>query len=110
MHGAYQWCAEPLMYDASVQCGATKSDHDRRSRSQAYASGAAGLARVGCTAVRLLPNRSNHDCAALLKDNPNPSDADIDAAMGGNLCRCATYLRIRAGVHRAAEIVRKGKK
>lgn len=50
--------------------------------------------------------------AALLKDNPQPSDADIDAAMGGNLCRCATYMRIRAGVHRAAEIVRtqKGKK
>ncbi len=49
---------------------------------------------------------------ALLKDNPNPSDADIDAAMGGNLCRCATYLRIRAGIHRAAEIARtqKGKK
>jgi len=50
--------------------------------------------------------------AALLKDNPNPSDADIDAAMGGNLCRCATYLRVRAGIHRAAEIARtqKGKK
>lgn len=48
--------------------------------------------------------------AALLKDNQNPNDADIDAAMGGNLCRCATYLRIRAGVHRAAEIARKGKK
>ncbi|MFA9274408.1 MAG: (2Fe-2S)-binding protein [Candidatus Aquirickettsiella gammari] len=50
--------------------------------------------------------------AALLKDNPQPNDADIDAAMGGNLCRCATYMRIRAGVHRAAEIVRtqKGKK
>ncbi len=50
--------------------------------------------------------------AALLKDNPNPSDEDIDAAMGGNLCRCATYLRIRAGIHRAAEIARtqKGKK
>lgn len=50
--------------------------------------------------------------AALLKDNPQPSDADIDAAMGGNLCRCATYMRIRAGIHRAAEIARtqKGKK
>jgi isoquinoline 1-oxidoreductase alpha subunit len=50
--------------------------------------------------------------AALLKENPNPSDEDIDGALGGNLCRCATYLRIRAGVHRAAEIARqqKGKK
>jgi len=42
--------------------------------------------------------------AALLARNPNPSDGDIDEAMGGNLCRCATYFRIRAGIHRAAEI------
>jgi isoquinoline 1-oxidoreductase subunit alpha len=42
--------------------------------------------------------------AALLARNPNPSDGDIDDAMAGNLCRCATYFRIRAGIHRAAEI------
>ena len=42
--------------------------------------------------------------AALLKRNPRPSDADIDSAMSGNLCRCASYLRIRAGIKRAAEI------
>jgi isoquinoline 1-oxidoreductase subunit alpha len=41
--------------------------------------------------------------AALLKANPTPSDADIDSAMGGNLCRCATYVRIRAAIHRAAQ-------
>jgi isoquinoline 1-oxidoreductase alpha subunit len=40
--------------------------------------------------------------AALLARNPAPSDADIDAAMQGNLCRCATYHRIRAAIHRAA--------
>ncbi len=45
--------------------------------------------------------------AALLKENPNPTDAQIDDAMSGNLCRCATYLRIRAGIHRAAEIAKK---
>ena len=42
--------------------------------------------------------------AALLAINPNPTDADIDAAMAGNICRCGTYVRIRAAVHRAAEI------
>ena len=42
--------------------------------------------------------------AALLKEHPHPSDAEIDSAMAGNLCRCATYLRIRAGIHRAAQI------
>jgi isoquinoline 1-oxidoreductase alpha subunit len=40
--------------------------------------------------------------AALLKDKPKPSDAEIDAAMSGNLCRCGTYLRIRAAIHTAA--------
>jgi isoquinoline 1-oxidoreductase alpha subunit len=42
--------------------------------------------------------------AALLSKNPKPTDADIDAAMTGNLCRCGTYLRIREAVHRAATI------
>ena len=40
--------------------------------------------------------------AALLKANPKPSDADINAAMNGNLCRCGTYPRIRAAIHSAA--------
>lgn len=40
--------------------------------------------------------------AALLDDNPSPSDADIDQAMAGNVCRCGTYPRIRKGIKRAA--------
>lgn len=39
----------------------------------------------------------------LLTNNPKPTDDDIDAAMTGNLCRCATYHRIRAGIHEAAK-------
>jgi isoquinoline 1-oxidoreductase alpha subunit len=46
--------------------------------------------------------------AALLNENPQPSDEDIDNALSGNLCRCATYLRIRKGIHRAAEIAAAG--
>jgi isoquinoline 1-oxidoreductase alpha subunit len=42
--------------------------------------------------------------AALLTRNPRPTDADIDTAMNGNLCRCATYVRIRQAIHRAAAI------
>ena len=42
--------------------------------------------------------------AALLKSTPNPTDAQIDAAMNGNICRCATYLRIRQAIHRAASM------
>lgn len=42
--------------------------------------------------------------AALLARNAKPTDGDIDAAMNGNICRCATYLRIRQAIHRAAEM------
>ena len=41
--------------------------------------------------------------AALLDDKASPTDADIDSAMAGNLCRCGTYVRIRAAIHEAAE-------
>ena len=40
--------------------------------------------------------------AALLTKSPNPTDAEIDTAMNGNICRCATYLRIRQAIHKAA--------
>jgi isoquinoline 1-oxidoreductase subunit alpha len=45
--------------------------------------------------------------AVLLRENKNPTDQDIDAAMAGNICRCGTYLRIRNAIHLAAEIQRK---
>jgi isoquinoline 1-oxidoreductase alpha subunit len=45
--------------------------------------------------------------AALLARNPKPTDADIDSAMSGNLCRCATYHRIRAAIHAAAVFMKR---
>jgi aerobic-type carbon monoxide dehydrogenase small subunit (CoxS/CutS family) len=42
--------------------------------------------------------------AALLAENPNPTDTDIDVAMSGNLCRCGTYQRVRRAIHYAVEI------
>ncbi len=42
--------------------------------------------------------------AALLAKHPKPTDAQIDAAMDGNLCRCGTYVRVRAAIHKAAEM------
>jgi len=47
--------------------------------------------------------------AALLANNPHPDDQDIDDGMAGNICRCATYTRIRAAIHRAAELAAAGK-
>jgi isoquinoline 1-oxidoreductase subunit alpha len=41
--------------------------------------------------------------AALIESNPNPSDAEIDAAMSGNICRCGTYTRIRAAIKQASQ-------
>ena len=46
--------------------------------------------------------------AALLRENKNPTDKDIDSAMEGNICRCGTYLRIHKAIQLAAEIQRKG--
>jgi aerobic-type carbon monoxide dehydrogenase small subunit (CoxS/CutS family) len=46
--------------------------------------------------------------AALLAENPKPSDADIDDAMSGNICRCGTYQRIRRAIHRAAKMMAQG--
>lgn len=45
--------------------------------------------------------------AVLLRENPHPTDEDIDAAMAGNICRCGTYLRIREAIHLAAEMQKK---
>ena len=47
---------------------------------------------------------------ALLEQKPDPSDADIDAALSGNICRCGTYVRIREAVHLAAKLSRGGAK
>jgi isoquinoline 1-oxidoreductase alpha subunit len=46
--------------------------------------------------------------AALLAQNKTPTDGDIDTAMAGNICRCGTYQRIRAAIHRAAALARGG--
>ena len=43
--------------------------------------------------------------ASLLSQNPKPTNSDIDSAMSGNVCRCATYQRVRSAIHRAAEIL-----
>jgi len=48
--------------------------------------------------------------AVLLRENPNPTDQDIDDAMSGNICRCGTYQRIRAAIHKAADMQREGAK
>ena len=48
--------------------------------------------------------------AVLLRENPNPTDQDIDHAMSGNICRCGTYPRIKKAIHLAAQLQKKGGK
>jgi isoquinoline 1-oxidoreductase alpha subunit len=48
--------------------------------------------------------------SALLATNAKPSDADIDSAMAGNICRCSTYVRIRSAIHQAAETLATGQR
>lgn len=47
--------------------------------------------------------------AVLLRENPNPTDLDIDNAMSGNICRCGTYQRIKAAIHKAAQLQQEAK-
>ena len=66
------------------------------------ASRAARLGGARRAAVRLLPGRPDHVGGGLLNQKPSPTDAEIADAMNGNLCRCGTYLRIRAAIKKAA--------
>ena len=50
------------------------------------------------------------EAVALLKENPNPTDEDIDSVMSGNLCRCGTYQRIRRSIHHASKMIAEGGK
>ena len=59
-------------------------------------------ARAQRAAMRVLPDRPDHDAAAFLAENPDPTDGEILDAMDGNLCRCGTYQRIAAAVRTAA--------
>jgi isoquinoline 1-oxidoreductase subunit alpha len=61
---------------------------------------AARVGGAGRAAVRLLPGGPAHVGGGAARAHAGPTDADIDAAMNGNLCRCATYLRIRQAIHR----------
>lgn len=73
-----------------------------------------GLTNTGQQVQKAWTEQNVHQCGycqsgqimtavALLNDNPNPSDADIDSAMSDNLCRCGTYNRIRKAIHSVAE-------
>ncbi|MDE2049382.1 MAG: (2Fe-2S)-binding protein [Gammaproteobacteria bacterium] len=74
---------------------------DRVGRAVQEAWLALGVAQCGyCQAGQIM------SAVALLRASPHPTDQDVDSAMAGNICRCGTYPRIRAAIHRAAEQLR----
>jgi isoquinoline 1-oxidoreductase alpha subunit len=75
--------------------------HDRVGHAVQTAWLALGVPQCGyCQAGQIM------SAAALLRHSTHPTDADIDSAMAGNICRCGTYPRIRAAIHQAAQQLR----
>ena len=94
--------------DAGLGGGRQRRSPRSRALGRRLASAAAGVDGDRRAAVRLLPGRPDHvgggAAGAARRSRPT---RDIDAAMAGNLCRCATYLRIRQAIHSAAGTVRR---
>ena len=82
-----------------------QEDHHDRShrRHRKRREDPAGLAQLEVVQCGYCQSGQIMSAAALLESNPNPTDADIDAAMSGNICRCGTYPRIRAAIKQASQ-------
>ena len=82
----------------------TQGGHDdrRHRRDACRRESAARVARSRSDPVRLLPVGPDHVGGGAAATKPAPDDADIDAAMAGNICRCGTYVRIRDAIKQAA--------
>ena len=93
------------MHDAALRGGEQEGHHieaiERDKVGQAVQTAwiEVGVPQCGyCQAGQIM------SATALLKRNPKPSDADIDSAMAGNICRCGTYVRIRSAIKQAASL------
>jgi isoquinoline 1-oxidoreductase subunit alpha len=93
-------CSVPLEQVGSARVTTIEALQDRVSMALQDAWVARDVPQCGfCQSGQMM------SAVALLRANPSPTDSDIDVAMSGNLCRCATYNRIRAAIHDAAHIL-----
>jgi hypothetical protein len=104
LHGASRWPGHPILHYACRARSGTKGHHDRSHRRNTN-RGKVQQAWLDLEVVQCGYCQSGQimSATALLASNPNPSDADIAAAMSGNICRCGTYQRIRAAIKSAAQ-------
>ena len=94
-------CVTPISEVAGKRVTTIEGLSGRRSRAVQKAWTALDVPQCGyCQSGQVMT------AVALLTEIPRPTDAQIDAAMAGNVCRCATYVRIRAAIHDAAKSVR----
>ena len=101
---AVRSCVTPLQAAAGKKVTTIEGLSDKRSHAVQRAWMEIDVPQCGyCQSGQIM------SAAALLSSNPSPSDADIDAALSGNICRCGTYVRIRNAVRRAAELLRQEK-
>ncbi len=104
LHGARRWRGHAQLR----HCRSPRSSGKKITTIENVASEAVGKAVQDAWIAENVPQcgycQSGQimSATALLQQNKAPSDADIDAAMTGNICRCGTYVRIRAAIHRAA--------
>ena len=94
---AVRSCQIPLSSVQGMHVTTIEGLHDRQAQAVRQAWVAHQVPQCGyCQSGQIM------SASALLKQNPHPSDSDIDAFMSGNICRCGTYGRIRAAIHDAA--------
>ena len=94
----------PLLRHADLDGRRLRHHHDRGHRRHGSRRGQGSLGRDRRAAMRLLSVRTDHvGGQRCCRSTPKPTDADIDGAMAGNICRCATYHRIRQAIHDAAD-------
>lgn len=104
MHGAHQRGSEPVVHHSDFECFGKKittieglSEDASHPVQKAWIE--EDVPQCGyCQSGQIM------SAVALLAKKPNPSDADIDDFMSGNICRCGTYQRIRKAIHRAATL------
>ena len=103
LHRAYRWTGDALLRHAGIGGRGKEVTTIEGLATNAGKAVQAAWIRLDVPQCGYCQSGQIMSAAAMLAGNAKPTDADIDAAMAGNICRCATYARIRAAIHEAAD-------